>query len=80
MATTGTRKRGILGDFFSHGVAQLNLFDESAPRANSEALISLMDKLNQHGRGNALLCGAGHPAVVADEAGEAFALLHDMAR
>ncbi len=55
------------------------LFDESAPRANSEALMSLMDKFNQHGRGT-LCFGAGHPAVVADEAGEAFALLHDMAR
>ncbi len=57
MATTGTRKRGILGDFFSQGVAQLNLFDESAPRANSEALISLMDKLNQQGWGNDLFWG-----------------------
>ncbi len=69
----------MLGDFFSQGVAQLNLFDENAPRANSEALMSLMDKLNQQGRGT-LYFGAGYPAVVADEAGEAFALLHDMAR
>ncbi|EOJ0060496.1 DUF4113 domain-containing protein [Cronobacter turicensis] len=41
----------MLGDFFSQGVAQLNLFDENAPRPNSEALMSLMDKLNQQGRG-----------------------------
>ncbi|WP_249195912.1 hypothetical protein [Cronobacter sakazakii] len=58
MATTGTRKRGILGDFFSQGVAPLNLFDERAPRANSEALISLMDKLNQQGWGNDLFWGS----------------------
>ncbi len=59
MATTGTRKRGILGDFFSQGVAQLNLFDESAPRANSEALISLRDKFNQQGRGTLYFAGQG---------------------
>lgn len=36
----------MLGDFFSQGVAQLNLFDKNAPRANSVALMSLMNKLN----------------------------------
>ncbi len=41
----------MLGDFFSQGVAQLNLFDANAPRANSEALMSLMDKRDQQGRG-----------------------------
>lgn len=47
----------MLGDFFSQGVAQLNLFDENAPRANSEALMSLMDKLNQQGRGTLFFAG-----------------------
>ncbi|WP_158700627.1 DUF4113 domain-containing protein, partial [Cronobacter malonaticus] len=47
------------GDFFSQGVAQLNLFDENAPRANSEALMSLMDKLNQQGRGTLYFAGQG---------------------
>jgi len=33
------QKAGVmLGDFFSQGVAQLNLFDEFQPRANSAAL------------------------------------------
>ncbi|VFS71299.1 DNA polymerase V subunit UmuC [Raoultella terrigena] len=33
-------KAGImLGDFFSQGVAQLNLFDEYQPQANSAALM-----------------------------------------
>jgi len=41
----------MLGDLFSQGVAQLNRFDKNAPRVNSEALMSLMDKLNQQGRG-----------------------------
>lgn len=36
----------MLDDFFSQGVAPLNLFDKNAARANSQALMSLMDKLN----------------------------------
>ncbi|MDQ9183406.1 DUF4113 domain-containing protein, partial [Cronobacter sakazakii] len=43
----------------SQGVAQLNLFDENAPRANSEALMSLMDRLNQQGRGTLYFAGQG---------------------
>jgi len=54
------QKAGVmLGDFFSQGVAQLNLFDENAPRANSEALMSLMDKLNQQGQGTLYFAGQG---------------------
>ncbi|EOC0041441.1 DUF4113 domain-containing protein [Cronobacter turicensis] len=54
------QKAGVmLGDFFSQGVAQLNLFDENAPRANSEALMSLMDKLNQQGRETLYFAGQG---------------------
>lgn len=41
------QKAGImLGDFFSQGVAQLNLFDENAPRAGSERLMEVLDQLN----------------------------------
>lgn len=39
----------ILGDFFSRGVAQLNLFDEYTPRENSEALMHVLDKMNKQG-------------------------------
>ncbi|WP_161583931.1 terminase large subunit domain-containing protein [Cronobacter malonaticus] len=54
------QKAGVmLGDFFSQGVAQLNLFDENAPRVNSEALMSLMDKLNRQGRGTLYFAGQG---------------------
>ena len=54
------QKAGImLGDFFSQGVAQLNLFDDIAPRADSDALMSLMDKLNKQGRGTLYFAGQG---------------------
>ncbi len=49
----------MLGGFFSQGVAQLTLIDEKAPHANSEALMSLMDKLNQQGRGTLFFAGQG---------------------
>jgi DNA polymerase V len=56
----------MLGDFFSQGVAQLNLFDENAPYAGSEKLIEVFDHLNaQDGKGT--LYFAGHIAVLADE-------------
>ena len=37
----------MLGGFVSHCVAQLNLFNEDAPHANGEVLISLMNEINQ---------------------------------
>lgn len=44
------QKAGVmLGDFFSRGVAQLNLFDDYSPRANSEELMSVMDLMNKKG-------------------------------
>jgi len=54
------QKAGImLGDFFSQGVAQLNLFDDNAPRADSDALMTLMDKLNKQGKGTLYFAGQG---------------------
>ncbi|MBW9401542.1 Y-family DNA polymerase [Leclercia sp. EC_58] len=54
------QKAGImLGDFFSSGVAQLNLFDENPPRRNSEKLMALVDKLNEQGRGTIWFAGQG---------------------
>jgi len=44
---------------FQPGGAQLNLFDENAPRADSEALMTLMDKLNRQGRGTLYFAGQG---------------------
>lgn len=55
------QKGGILlGDFFSQGVAQLNLFDDNAPRENSAALMETLDGLNnRHGRGSLFFAGQG---------------------
>ena len=55
------QKAGImLGDFFSQGIAQLNLFDENAPRAVSERLMEVLDHLNsKNGRGTLYFAGRG---------------------
>lgn len=53
-------KAGVmLGDFFSQGVSQLNLFDEYRPQANSEALMRVIDGLNQSGKANLFFAGQG---------------------
>ncbi|ORM51779.1 DNA polymerase V subunit UmuC [Pantoea conspicua] len=53
-------KAGILlGDFFSQGIAQLNLFDEVSPRPDSEVLMQLVDSINQSGRGKLWFAGQG---------------------
>lgn len=55
------QKAGVmLGDFFSQGVAQLNLFDENAPRKNSEPLMRVLDQLNASvGKGTLYFAGQG---------------------
>lgn len=53
-------KAGVmLGDFFSQGVSQLNLFDEYRPQPNSEALMRVVDGLNQSGKANLFFAGQG---------------------
>lgn len=53
-------KAGVmLGDFFSQGIAQLNLFDEYQPQANSAALMNVIDSLNQSGKGKIWFAGQG---------------------
>lgn len=53
-------KAGVmLGDFFSQGVAQLNLFDEYQPHGNSELLMRVVDGLNQSGKGKLWFAGQG---------------------
>lgn len=47
----------MLGDFYSQGVAQLNLFDAYQPQANSEALIRVIDGLNLSGKASLFLQG-----------------------
>lgn len=55
------QKAGVmLGDFYSQGVAQLNLFDDNAPRQNSEKLMEVLDHLNaKNGRGTLYFSGQG---------------------
>ncbi|HBQ4439819.1 Error-prone [Klebsiella pneumoniae] len=55
------QKAGVmLGDFYSQGVAQLNLFDANAPRKNSEKLMEVLDHLNaKDGRGTLYFAGQG---------------------
>ena len=46
-------KAGVmLGDFFSQGVAQLDLFDDIQPQANSSALMHVVDEINKKGKGS----------------------------
>ena len=50
----------MLGDFFSSGVAQLNLFDENVPRHNSDKLMTVLDTLNaKNGKGTLWFAGQG---------------------
>jgi len=49
----------VLGDFFSQGVAQLDLFDEHHPRRNSEELMKLIDTVNKLGSGKLWFAGQG---------------------
>lgn len=59
------QKAGVmLGDFYSQGVAQLNLFDDNAPRQNSEKLMEVLDHLNaKDGRGTLYFAGQGIQAA-----------------
>jgi Nucleotidyltransferase/DNA polymerase involved in DNA repair len=53
-------KAGVmLADFFSSGVAQLNLFDAQQPQANSAALMDVIDCLNHSGKGKVWFAGQG---------------------
>ncbi len=70
----------MLGDLFSQGVAQLNLFDENAPRGQQRGADVTDGQTQPAGPGNALFCGAGYGAGVADEARDAVAVLYDAAR
>lgn len=49
----------MLGDFYSKGVAQLNLFDEYQPRAKSEQLMAVLDEIHEKGTGRVWFAGQG---------------------
>ncbi|NRH22901.1 hypothetical protein A8L51_06000 [Pantoea stewartii] len=53
-------KAGVmLGDFYSQGVAQLNIFDEYRPQPNSETLMRVVDGLTQSGKNSLFFAGQG---------------------
>lgn len=53
-------KAGVmLGDFYSQGIAQLDLFDRIQPQANSEALMHVIDDINKKGKGHLWFAGQG---------------------
>ena len=53
-------KAGImLNDFTPTGVSQLNLFDETQPRPDSDALMKVLDGINQSGLGKVWFAGRG---------------------
>ncbi|WP_182058341.1 translesion error-prone DNA polymerase V subunit UmuC [Pantoea sp. ME81] len=49
----------LLGDFYSQGVAQLDLFDDIQPQANSSALMHVIDQINKKGKGKLWFAGQG---------------------
>ncbi|MEX2944303.1 translesion error-prone DNA polymerase V subunit UmuC [Serratia fonticola] len=53
----------MLQDFFSQGVAQLDMFDEYQPRHGSEELMKVMDSINNSGRGKLWFAGQGTQQV-----------------
>lgn len=54
------QKGGVmLWDFYDHGISQLNLFDECNPKPNSEALMKVLDEINNKGRGKIWFAGQG---------------------
>lgn len=52
-------KAGVMLGDFSGREAQLNLFDESSPRAGSDALMGLLDRINLEGKSQIFFAGQG---------------------
>lgn len=53
-------KAGVmLSDFYSQGIAQPDFFDELKPRANSAALMDVIDTLNKSGKRKVWFAGQG---------------------
>ncbi|EBQ7726808.1 Y-family DNA polymerase [Salmonella enterica] len=53
-------KAGVmLNDFTPSGVSQLNLFDEDQPRAQSDELMKVLDRINHSGKGKICFAGRG---------------------
>ncbi|WP_243633950.1 DUF4113 domain-containing protein, partial [Enterobacter hormaechei] len=61
LLTSGcTNQRGAgHNDFTPTGVSQLNLFDDTQPRSNSNQLMKVMDGINHSGLGKVWFAGRG---------------------
>jgi DNA polymerase V len=71
-------KAGIMLADFSGREAQLNLFDECAPRPDSEALMNAVDRINRAGKGRIFFfAGQGDQCGVRDAQGNAESGIHD---
>ncbi len=61
-------KAGVMLNDFRHcGVTQLPLFDEGRSYANSDALMNVLDTINNSGKGKYGLLGRGIAGVVNEE-------------
>lgn len=49
----------MLNDFTPSSVSQLNLFDEEQPRAQSDELMKVLDRINHSGKGKIWFAGRG---------------------
>lgn len=49
----------MLNDFTPTGVSQLNLFDDTQPRSNSNQLMKVVDGINHSGLGKVWFAGRG---------------------
>lgn len=49
----------MLNDFTPTGVSQLNLFDDTQPRSNSNKLMKVVDGINHSGLGKVWFAGRG---------------------
>ncbi|MGP2504313.1 DinB/UmuC family translesion DNA polymerase [Pantoea ananatis] len=49
----------MLGDFYTKGVTQLDLFSEQQPRAGGDKLMAAIDRINSAGRGQVYFAGQG---------------------
>jgi hypothetical protein len=66
----------MLNDFRPCGVTQLSLFDEGRSYANSDALMNVLDTINNSGKGKSMVCRSGHRTGVVNEERYALSSLH----
>lgn len=53
------QKAGIILNDFCSRLGQIDMFDETPPRANSEQLMNVIDRINREGIGKVWFAGQG---------------------